>query len=303
MLLGSSLGMLSAGALSQTIEPSPAHVAILALGDGFGSVAGVGAGLLAGSGKGGSDAPNIGYLLGSSASLAVGSLVVKDLTFSHGDRTLVGMSTIWGAWNGLGLSAGLNGKGDQVGGSLLLGLGLGGIAGMALAQGIDVSPAWVLAAVGGGGAWGAYLSTMAVLLKEDPTKRDVLTVLAASDGGLALASVLLSLGVAPRQVGIASLGGMAGAVAGTLGAALATRDRGTLLGANLIGTGAGLAGGAIIAAIAGPGDPKEGPESKTSGGPNRGLGSFVFRGLTSLPVQGRSGNFDGMALAAVIETP
>ena len=300
VLLGTAAGELTAGAVAQFIDWEPSAVLSLFLLDSLGTLAGWGIGL-AGSSE--SAAPNAGLLLGSALSLAVGSQVARSLHFTDTDISLVAASSLWGAMLGLGLPPALGytfrEHGRQIAGTMLLGLGGLGIGAVAVSHRVLVKPWDVWATVAGGGGWGIYLSTMALLAVDNPSQQSAaIALLAAGNGGLLLTSYLLCQGASPRQVGIASLGGMAGAITGTIATAFFTVEKNTLLRGNLVGTSLGLAGGALVAVLVGPGAPEAVEPAKIAGA--SGFPRLAFQGLSSQPVFGRSGRVDGMAITAVM---
>ena len=296
MLLGASLGTVVAEGVAQFSELPGRDVTTLGFVDAFGSIAGLGLGLLAAENSA-SAAPNLGYLVGGTLSLGVGAAVVDKMQFRRGDALLVALAPVWGAWQGVGLSLGLDAGGDRFGGAVLAGVGGFGLASMAISQAIDVSPGTVFAAFSGG-VWGTWLATNALLLRS-LEQDDMLIILAAGDLGLLGTTALLAAGVAPRSLGIATLGGLAGALAGTLGTSLVTRDGDTVLTATLIGTVAGLAGGMVLSGFTKTdGESAERSEVRRASS----LPSLEFKGLTTQPVIGRDGRIDGFALAAMVET-
>jgi hypothetical protein len=290
VLIGASVGTLVAAGVSQLSELPGRDVTTIGFADAFGSLAGLGVGFLA-TENSASSAPNVGYLVGGTLSTAVSAAIVDKLQFRGGDVLLVSLAPIWGGWQGIALSLGLKAQGHRVGGALLAGTGGFGLASMALSQFIDASPGTVLAAFSGG-VWGTWLATNALLLRGFE-QDDVLIVLAAGNLGLLSATTLLAVGVPPKSLGIATLGGMAGALTGTLSASLVTADRNAVLTTCLVGTVVGLAGGALLSSFSkADKQSAESPEVRLSSP----LPSLELKGITTQPVIGRDGRIDGFAL-------
>jgi hypothetical protein len=303
-LLGTAGGLIGGSALAQATEYASPDVGVMFTTDFLGTLGGLGAGLLASRNNDASIAPNAGALLGGALGLSVAAAMARELSFSKGDLLLsAGLSGL-GLWQGIGLSVGLSGTGTQVGGAALLGVGAFGLAGMAISQEVDV-PATAVAAASTGLLWGAWLSAFATGLVPDMRTRDrMLIVLGASDAGLALSAILVSplVGVSPVKIGVASLGGLAGAVFGTLGTALATSDTNTLIIANLTGTSLGLVGGAVVASVLDLGGSPETPHG-AAGSSASALPGLTFRGFSTQPILRPDGRIDGVAVAAMLETP
>ncbi len=305
-LLGASIGTLTTGAILQFLEVPLGDVSTLLAADLFGSLAGLGGALLA-TGET-TAAPNAGFLLGGAISLAAGSQLARNFEFTSGDVALTTLTTGWGTWQGIALGVGLLSGTDRrspvrLGGTTLLGLGVGGLGGMVLSQFVDLSPGWV-AASSTGVLWGTWLSAFSTaLIPALDFEKSVLVTALASDAGLALTAVLLSpaVGVRPAHVGITSLGGGIGAATFTLGAALFTQKGDNLIRANLAGTVLGLAAGAGVAAMIDFED--ERPATTTSGGSGgtqTGM-AVKFRGLTSGPLLSPDGRLDGMSFGALFQ--
>jgi len=296
MMLGASLGSLAAVGLTQLTDYSSAEVGRMGVMDAFGSLTGMGAAMMVNAEETSGRDVERGLLIGSLASLAVGSQLTSYMEMSNGDSALMGLGASWGAWQGLGLTAGLETTGQVQVGAMLLGLGLGGLGGMGLSQVVDVTPGWV-AAAGSGSLWGGWLMSSAHLAWGELDAPDMLLVVAASDVGLALSILALSplVGATPTQLGIVSLGGLGGGVLFTLGGGLFTRESRPLLQASFIGTGVGLVVGGIVASRFGPSP--DSPSAPTLDGGSSGP-SIWFRGLSSAPLFGPDGRSRGVAVVA-----
>ncbi len=101
------------------------------------------------------------------------------------------------------------------------------------------------------GLWGSHVGGVVTTLvvPRDATRHPILTgVLVGGDVGLVGGAVLMhpALGVDPAVVGFADAGGLLGGATATLVVALASGERDSLLVASLVGSGAGMAGGALL---------------------------------------------------------
>ena len=317
MLVGGAVGVLTGAVLSQYTSLTPGEVGV-GFGAGvFAGVGGFGLGLLSGPGT---SLPSIdkharfsarlqpghiGAIVGSLAGIVIGTAVAPQAHFSPGDGALITLSSSWGLWQGLGLSVGLGLKDTTLSGGVLLGFGGGGIAGMLLSQALELSPATV-AAASTGILWGTWFAAFGANLVEGLTFRPaMLVVVAGGDAGLALTSILLSplVGARPAQLGVASLGGIAGAAAFTLGTALATNDGNALIVANLTGTAVGLVTGGVIASVFDIGvdpEPAAPGRSVEHGSWSDGV---RFRGLSSTPIYDGRGQVSGFSAGICLVTP
>lgn len=300
-LLGASLGSLATVGLAQVTDYSPEEVGRLFLFDAFSSMAAVGAVQVMKSTATSARHRERGLFVGGLAGLAAASQLAPRMELSRGDSALLGLSTGWGAWQGLGLALGMDAPGEVMGGATLLGLGLGGLSGMGLSQSVELSPGQV-AAASSGALWGGWLMTSAQLAWGELDRSDALLVLGASDLGLALSTLALSplVEATPAQVGITSLGGLGGGVLFTLGAGLLTRDSRSLLQAGFVGTGAGLLAGGLFAARARP-EADKAPEEAAAPRASAAFPSVWFRGLSTAPLLTADGRSRGMAVVASFE--
>jgi hypothetical protein len=241
--LGVGLGFAAGAALAQLTELDPNDIALAWLIGSYGKLAGFGIPLLAGSGGA---AQARGTLLGSAAALSAAYVAVPRIALRDGDLALVALGTGLGFWHGLAFGDSTSSlDGDQAAGLTLLGVSVGGLGSLALSQALRLSNTEVLA-LGGGAFWGTWFTTWAGVLADDPDT-DLRWAALAGDAGLAAGALLVSK-VDARRIGVANLGGLAGAGLASLGVALATRDNDKVIVANLIGSAAGLAGGAVLAA-------------------------------------------------------
>jgi len=185
-----------------------------------------------------------GLALAGGAAGALISVNVGDIT--SGQRALLNSGTVWGAANaGLLLIASNSDDAQTIGGSLLIGQGLGLFAGAGL-FGSHVTAGQV-ALANSGGEWGGVLTALAYIALEDsPSDRNFsLTLLGAIDAGIAVGAYLASRfpRVSRAQTLVVDAGGIAGAVAGgSLGVLISSDfdDRSTP-GLAAVGAAVGLA--------------------------------------------------------------
>jgi len=178
--------------------------------------------------------------------LAQDALELRAQPLDCAARALVGLGTALGFWHGLAFGVSTPSlDADQAAGLTLLGVSVGGLGSLALSQTLHLSNTEVLA-LGGGAFWGTWFTTWAGVLAKDPDT-DLRWAVLAGDAGLAGGALLVGK-VDARRIGVANLGGLAGAGLASLGAALATRDNYKVVAANVIGSALGLAGGAVLAA-------------------------------------------------------
>jgi hypothetical protein len=242
--LGLGLGFAVGAAASQVTELDPRDVGIAWLIGGYGKLLGLSLPLL---GDGNDASLARGTIAGSAISLAAAAAVAPRLEFHRGDPALVALGTGLGLWHGAAFATSTNRlSGSQQTGVSLLGVSVGGLGTMALSQQLDLTEADVLA-LGGGAFWGNWFTLWGSSLALGPTdKLDLRPAVLVGDVGLA-ATALLVTRVDARRIGIANLGGLAGAGLASLGAALATKNNNTVITANLVGSGLGLIGGAFLA--------------------------------------------------------
>lgn len=187
-----------------------------------------------------------GGVLGAGA----GAFAAPRMSFDAGDAALLPIGTALTIADASAISYILTEKTgfDAPGGLILLSAGAGS-AGWGLAtQALDVDPGAPLLVASGAG-WGTFYGAMVpIALDLDGDASDlVLSITVASNALMAGAVVaqLPSVGLAPESTVVPQLGGLGGAVVGTLGTALFTDDGQTVsagaLGGSLVGFGVGVA--------------------------------------------------------------
>ncbi len=243
-LLGVGFGILGTAALAQITEVPKRTSGLMWLMGTYGKLLGYSLPLLTRDDDV-SDAR--GVFVGSVAGLAGGAVVADHLKLSAGDGTLIALGTIVGGWHGLGLGIAAGYDDRKLGGLTLLGTSVGGLASIGASQAIKLETTDVQA-LAGGLFWGTWFSAWGAALADMELEPALRLTVYAGDAGLALSGLLVSpaIDLDPRRLGVAYLGGVSGAALASLGAALATRDNDTLITANLIGSAAGLAVGALV---------------------------------------------------------
>ncbi len=272
--LGLGLGFVGGAALAQVTDYRPADSVFTLMLGSYGKVLGASVPMLA---EARDERVAAGALAGSVAAVAAGYLVAPKVTMAPGGASFVAFSTALGLWHGLALSASSSGVSDRrAGGATLLGASAGGLLAMPIAA--TLSPTtYTTAALAGGSFWGSWFSAWGVALSDMTEKNGLRLTLAAGDVGLAASGLLVSPVVAldPRRMGIANLGGLAGAAVGSMIVALASKDRNAVITGNLAGSAAGLVFGSILAANL---DLKPlDPQTAHNGGSSRGALSALSR--------------------------
>jgi len=276
LMLGAGLGFIAAVAAAQAVEASPATVRSSFLLAVYGSFLGAGVPLLF---QGSTiDQVSISMLVGGVVGAGLGLLGGEDIRFRGQHASFLGLGTAWGLWQGLGWASWAAARGTvdggQVAGGAFVGLAGGAMLGLAFSHLVPLSP-WDAVALGAGGGWGAWIGAWggAYLVSAPGSTTDpantLLYALVLSDIGLAAVGVLLTpaLGINPVAIGLTSLGGLAGAALGSLAVALVAQEARPIILGNLIGTGAGLLGGAILAAVLKlPAPPRREPRPKPKSG-------------------------------------
>ncbi len=169
---------------------------------------------------------------------------------SADDVALSALGAGWGLYQAIGWIAVSDASDPRLAGLVPLVPGLVG-GGLAVASPtIQVDWGSSLAATSVG-LWGSYVGGVVTTLAvpENASGHPILSgVLLGGDLGLVGGAVLMhpALGVEPAVVGFADAGGLLGGATATLVVALASGDRDSLLAASLVGSGAGMAGGAAL---------------------------------------------------------
>ncbi|MDG1479471.1 MAG: hypothetical protein P8R54_07765 [Myxococcota bacterium] len=241
------VSMLAASAVSQSV-PIPAD-RILAADYGFvaGNFLGLGVPLLL------LDAPDdnqvaAGALIGGLGGLAAGGVLYGDGAFTTGDASFVAVGSTLITAEASALSYVLSEKtGFDRGGGLILTATGASLSGLGLAsQYVDLSPAEPLLVASAAG-WGMFyggLIPVAIGL-EGEAEDLVLVITGTSNVFMAAAAISQTdrVGLSPRATVLPQLGGVGGAVIGSLGTALFVPDPQSITTGALIGSVAGVAVG------------------------------------------------------------
>lgn len=297
-LMGTSLGLVAAGALSQVSDLSPGEVGQMMLLSQLGKALGAGSVLL--SNPDDADPVLAGMLVGGTAGLLAAGTVARSLRYQGGAAPLVGISTGWGLWHGAAVGAWLERhggfEGTRIGGLTLLSGGVFGLGAVAASQVWQFSA--MEASMGSTGlAWGAWIAGWSGSLTDWKVEDVMFATAIGGDVGAALSAVLVSplVGLDPLVIGGASLGGIGLAGVGTMAAMMVTENRDRWVQANIAGSVLGLAlGGAVTAQLlAGRAQRRK----KAGLGAQRpDLTPSWLRGVAATPLMDRDGRMQGMTL-------
>jgi hypothetical protein len=243
-----------AGALVSGLLPKASNTSLALQGAGFAAGTALGAGIPLGiHGSDGTPTASVvgPMLIGGLAGQAIGGLVAPLYHVSDDDQPLIGLGLGWAGYQAIGWGAYAASVGAEergIGWALTAG-GATGVVATALVPAVDLTGPEVLltssSALWGTwyGGWGGYL----VGLDED---QQILGTLVLGNAGLLATGAVLA---GPADVdwwdvtvidGLGALGGATGALFGVI----ASPDQQTIAASSLIGSTAGLVGGALIAA-------------------------------------------------------
>ncbi|MFT5682026.1 MAG: hypothetical protein ACI8RZ_002944 [Myxococcota bacterium] len=239
--------MLAASAVSQTVEIPAGRILAADFGFGAGNLLGVGLPLLLVESPDGTLVTQ-GVLAGGLVGLVAGGALSSEVAFSGGDASLTGVGTALLTAESAALSYVLSEKTgfDREGGLILTTAGAS-LAGLGLAsQFVDVEPSEPLLVASAAG-WGVFyggLIPVALGLEGQPEDL-VLAVTVTSDLFMAAAAISQTdaIDLSPRATILPQLGGVGGAVIGTLGTALFVPDPQSVTAGALVGSMAGVAVG------------------------------------------------------------
>ncbi len=245
--LGAGLGFIGGAALAQVTDYQTRDAPFIFVLGTYGKVLGVSLPMLA---DGNDERLAAGALIGSVVSVAAAHLVAPRRNLGNSAPSFVAFGTALGLWHGIALgeaSSRLTSR--QRGGAALLGASAAGLGAMPLSTWLQPTT-YDTAALAGGAFWGTWFSAWGRALAGGDHGNDMRLQLAAGDAGMAVSGLLISpvVAVDPRRMGVANLGGLAGAAIGSLAVALASKDRDAVITGNLAGSGAGLIFGSILAA-------------------------------------------------------
>jgi hypothetical protein len=246
---GAGLGALTAYGLATPMELGGDAVFTGYVGLGYGSMVGLGGGLLLGEvidvpGDTGKSLLKTAVGVGGTAGMGLGSFLAhrNPAGIRGNDVVFTVLTTGWATWQAAGWVE--YADNEHVLGLIPLVPAAVGTASAIASPKIDIGVGDTLAATSLG-CWGVYLGAVGGTLAD--TQEPLLPTLIASDVGLGAGVALLSplVDASPVVVGMADAGGVVGATTGAVVAALVTGQRDPILVASLVGAGAGALGGGI----------------------------------------------------------
>ena len=244
--VGIPVGVIAGGALGQVADIPARTTGIATYGFFAGNLAGVGTPLLftdpdTVEGSAVARWTLAGGVLGSAA----GAVAAPRLEFDSGDAVLVPVASALTVAEAaaLGFVASERGGFDRTGGLVLFSAGAGAAGWGLVSQRIDASPGASLLVASGAG-WGVFyggLTPLALGLEGDAADL-VLAMTVTSDVLMGAAAVAQhpAVGLKPQATVLPQLGGVGGAVIGSLGAALFTSDSQHISAGSLVGSVAGI---------------------------------------------------------------
>jgi hypothetical protein len=235
----------------------------------------------------------------SAVGLGAGAVMSRYFELDGGELATTTVGAIWGVTQGSTWAAATDAGTRKGGGAVLLGTGLGGIAGAILAENVKINMYRSLV-LGSGAVWGGWLGLGGTYATGVPWKQSVVGGLAVANAG-----ILTGLGLASRtqslaQVGWVNVFGLAGMGVGTAVGVAVTREPrarvATMVGGSVLGLVGGILGTAYSDWWRVPGDDKpaagsaSGVTSHSSTGLMRMLkttddDAIVMPGVTWLPPQ------------------
>jgi hypothetical protein len=251
VLLGTGVGMLAWGAAAQLTDYDLGDVGEIAFGTVSSSTLGAGIGLLA--------APDtdlwVGLMeaTGVAGSVAIAA-VAEGTRFSSSDAMLAALATVYGLYQGAGLSLLVDASNEQVAGAMMTVGATGALVGSYFGRYLQLNSTdiWMLAA---GSAWGVWIGIWSAAAidrlgggkQENPFFLGVGTTALATDATITLTAVAISelVKMPPEQFAWVSVAGGIGLVGGLLGSYL---SGGEAFSPHL-GIAAGSAGGLVLGAV------------------------------------------------------
>lgn len=252
---GVGLGTLLGYGLANPMELGGDAVFTGYTGLGYGSMVGLGTGMIAGEfidvGQETGESLLKGTVwAGGTAGLGLGSYLAwkNPAGIKANDLIFTGLGTGWAAWQTTGWWSYADGPQASAGLNALVPATVGSVAAIASPR-IDINVGDTLSATSLG-LWGLYLGFVGSALADADGDQTLMATLIASDVGLGAGILLMSPAVdaSPVVVGMSDAGGVAGATLGAVVVALATGEQDPILVASLVGAGAGALGGGIFGA-------------------------------------------------------
>lgn len=258
--VGTAAGYTSTLALSAFGQPDAKSTALQAAG--WASASAIGAGIpLAASPKLHRREVVGSMLLSGIAGQALGAIVAPHWEMGPDDAALLATLETWTAVQAVGWGMYADATGAEshrsIGGGLIAG-GTGTALAIGLVPALDIPPSGSLMLFSGG-AWGVWFGGWGGQLATGDADVIWLSMLTAGNGGLGATALAEGLGWKPDWRDVAAINGigLVGAAAGGLVGAVALYDPETwdpLVTSTIVGSGAGLIAGGIIAATNEPGD-------------------------------------------------
>jgi len=284
VMMGAGFGYLSGEAFARAGNLEFQQVMFTELASYSGTALGAGAVLVAeGSGR---TVSAVSSLSGWGAKFVTG-LMADRLAFQADDAWEYLLGQGFGAWQGLGYAGYADGSSEQIGGAMLMGMSVGYFLPMIVNQLHDYS-SWDDLLIFGSAAWGTWLggwlpfaasgSDEAEGMDGDPR---LLAALIGGDVGFVAAGLALSplLDISPVVVAWSELIGLGGMALGASGTAIFADNNEVIAAGQIIGSVAGLIGGAVLGLSLDDGEAKKRtarllPETKESGARDFRLGRF-----------------------------
>jgi len=225
------------------------------MGLGYGSMVGLGGGLLFEEvlkdlPSGGEGLLKATVWTTGTAGMGVGSYLAwkNPNGIKANDLIFTGLATGWAGWQTTGWWSYADNPQATAGLNALVPATVGSVAAIASPR-IDIGVSDTLSATSLG-LWGTYLGLVGSVLADADGDQTLLATLIASDVGLGTGILLMSpvVDASPVIVGMADAGGVAGATMGAVVVALATGEQKPILVASLVGAGAGALGGGLLGA-------------------------------------------------------
>ncbi len=252
---GIGLGTLGGYGLANPMELGGDAVFTGYMGLGYGSMVGLGVGMVADNWLDVSDSTGNSLLRATvwttgTTGMGLGSYLAwkNPNGIAANDLVFTGLATGWAAWQTTGWWSFAGEHHQTAGLNALVPATVGSVAAIASPR-IDINVGDTLSATSLG-LWGTYLGLVGSTLADANGDETLGVTLIASDIGLGAGVLLMSpvVDASPVVVGMADAGGVAGATMGAVIVALATGDQDPILVASLVGAGTGALGGGLLGA-------------------------------------------------------
>ncbi len=252
---GMGLGTLLGYGLATPMELGGDAVFTGYVGLGYGSMVGLGAGMVTGElfdipDDVGEPSLKATVWATGTAGMGLGSYLAwkNPEPVKFNDLVFTGLGTGWAAWQTTGWWSYANAPEASAGLNALVPATVGSVAAIASPR-IDINVGDTLSATSLG-LWGTYLGLTGSYLADIEGEDALMVTLISSDVGLGTGILLMSpiVDASPVVVGLADAGGVVGATLGAVVVALGTENTDAILVASLVGSGAGALGGGLVGA-------------------------------------------------------